>query len=199
MDRSQDRIGLALGVPARRINEIVLGKRGITDDTALRLARYFKMSPQFWFGLQMDYELDLAQDMLKGGLEREVIPMTVAVAVSYILVTLIPLLYPTYVSFRTRQFLPRRLLFVGIVAALSYGIESFFLLAIGLPLEAYAVFVAPPLESSGHPYGYSLVSIAEFIKHWGWLFLPIPPAVVSVVLTRYLVTRWARIVEPLWR
>jgi len=45
---SQNRLALALGVPARRINEIVLGKRGITADTALRLARYFKMSPQFW-------------------------------------------------------------------------------------------------------------------------------------------------------
>jgi addiction module HigA family antidote len=77
MRLSQNRLALALGVPARRINEIVLGKRGITADTALRLARYFKMSPQFWLGLQMDYELDLAQDMLEGRLEKEVIPMSV--------------------------------------------------------------------------------------------------------------------------
>jgi len=61
-------------VPARRINEIVLRKRGITADTALRLARYFKMSPQFWLGLQMDYELDVAEDMLEGRLEKEVTP-----------------------------------------------------------------------------------------------------------------------------
>jgi addiction module HigA family antidote len=54
---SQNRLAMALRVPARRINEIVLGKRGITADTALRLARYFKMSPQFWLGLQMDYVL----------------------------------------------------------------------------------------------------------------------------------------------
>jgi addiction module HigA family antidote len=71
---SQNRLALALGVPARRINEIVLGKRGITADTALRLARYFKMSPQFWLGLQMDYELDVAEDMLEGRLEKEVTP-----------------------------------------------------------------------------------------------------------------------------
>jgi addiction module HigA family antidote len=75
MDLSQNRLALALGVPARRINEIVLGKRGITADTALRLARYFKMSPQFWLGLQMDYELDVAEDMLEGRLEKEVTPM----------------------------------------------------------------------------------------------------------------------------
>jgi antitoxin HigA-1 len=76
MGLSQNRLALALGVPARRINEIVLGKRGITADTALRLARYFKMSPQFWLGLQMDYELDVAEDTLEGRLEKEVIPMS---------------------------------------------------------------------------------------------------------------------------
>ena len=76
MGLSQNRLALALGVPARRINEIVLGKRGITADTALRLARYFKMSPQFWLGLQMDYELDVAEDMLEGRLEKEIKPMS---------------------------------------------------------------------------------------------------------------------------
>ncbi len=51
---SQNRAALDIGVPARRINEIVLGKRSITADTALRLARYFGTSPQFWMGLQKD-------------------------------------------------------------------------------------------------------------------------------------------------
>jgi addiction module HigA family antidote len=77
MGLSQNRLALALGVPARRINEIVLRKRGITADTALRLARYFKMSPQFWLGLQMDYELDVAEDTLEGRLEKEITPMSV--------------------------------------------------------------------------------------------------------------------------
>jgi addiction module HigA family antidote len=49
-------------VSPRRINEIVNSKRSITADTALRLAKYFQMSPQFWLGLQMDYELDLEKD-----------------------------------------------------------------------------------------------------------------------------------------
>ena len=78
MGLTQNRLALALGVPARRINEIVLGKRGITADTALRLARYFKMSPQFWLGLQMDYELDVAEDTLEGKLEKEIAPMSAA-------------------------------------------------------------------------------------------------------------------------
>ncbi|HQO36857.1 MAG TPA: HigA family addiction module antitoxin, partial [bacterium] len=64
MNLSQTRVARNLGVPPRRINEIVLGKRGITADTALRLARYFGMSPEFWLGLQMDYELDIETDRL---------------------------------------------------------------------------------------------------------------------------------------
>ena len=76
MGLSQNRLAISLGVPARRINEIVLGKRSITADTALRLARYFKMSPQFWLGLQMDYELDVAEDLLERRIEKEVTPMS---------------------------------------------------------------------------------------------------------------------------
>ncbi len=76
MDLSQNKLAIALRVPARRVNEIVLGKRRITADTALRLARYFSMSPQFWLGLQMDYELDVAEDALEAKIEREIIPMS---------------------------------------------------------------------------------------------------------------------------
>ncbi len=69
---SQNRVALDIRVPARRINEIVLGKRGITPDTALRLAKYFNMSPKFWLGLQMDYELDVAEDKIAEKIESEV-------------------------------------------------------------------------------------------------------------------------------
>jgi addiction module HigA family antidote len=78
MGLSQNRLALDMGVPPRRINEIVLGKRSITADTALRLGRYFGMSPQFWLGLQMDYDLDLAADALESRLEREVKPYALA-------------------------------------------------------------------------------------------------------------------------
>ena len=78
MNLSQNRVALAMGVPPRRINEIVLGKRSITADTALRLGRYFGVSPQFWLGLQMDYDLDVTSDTLAQRLEREVRPYTLA-------------------------------------------------------------------------------------------------------------------------
>jgi addiction module HigA family antidote len=57
LEMSQTKLAKAIGVPPRRINEIVLGKRAITADTDLRLARYFKMSEGFFLGLQNDYEL----------------------------------------------------------------------------------------------------------------------------------------------
>ena len=69
---SQNRLALAIGVPARRINEIVLGRRGITADTALRLARFFGNSPQFWLGLQTDYDLDVTRRSLGSRLARDV-------------------------------------------------------------------------------------------------------------------------------
>ncbi len=75
LELSQNKLALALHVPARRINEIVLGRRGITADTALRLARYFDMSPQFWLGLQMDFELDIAEDASEERIQREIRPM----------------------------------------------------------------------------------------------------------------------------
>lgn len=59
---TQNRLAVAIGVPPRRINEIVHGKRGITADTALRLERYFGVSAQFWLNLQTRFELDLAED-----------------------------------------------------------------------------------------------------------------------------------------
>ncbi|HEU4825781.1 MAG TPA: HigA family addiction module antitoxin [Dongiaceae bacterium] len=74
MELSQYALAQSTGVPPRRINEIVLGKRSISADTALRLGRYFGMEPQFWLNLQSRYDLDVAKDELGKRLEREVRP-----------------------------------------------------------------------------------------------------------------------------
>jgi len=81
MNLSQSRLALDIGVHPRRINEIVLGKRSVTADTALRLARYFGNSPQFWLGLQAEHDLDVAEDLLGDRLDREVRTHTTPVAV----------------------------------------------------------------------------------------------------------------------
>jgi antitoxin HigA-1 len=69
MGLSQNQLAQAIGVPPRRINEIVLGKRGITADTALRLAKAFGTSVQFWMGLQDEYELREAKAKIGDALE----------------------------------------------------------------------------------------------------------------------------------
>ena len=72
MGISQYRLAKDISVPARRINEIVHGKRAITADTALRLSRYFGMSDRFWLNLQTAYDLEVERDHLAGRLQKEV-------------------------------------------------------------------------------------------------------------------------------
>jgi len=72
MGISQYRLAKDISVPPRRINEIVHGKRAITADTALRLGRFFKMSPQFWLNLQTRYDLEVTEDLLADRLVKEV-------------------------------------------------------------------------------------------------------------------------------
>ena len=72
MSISQYRLAKDISVPARRINEIVHGKRSIAADTALRLGKFFNMTPQFWMNLQSRYDLEIAEDKLIGRLENEV-------------------------------------------------------------------------------------------------------------------------------
>ena len=72
MGLSQNKLALNIGVPPRRINEIVLEKRRITADTALRLSKFFSMSAEFWLGLQTQFDLDVASDELGDRLDKEV-------------------------------------------------------------------------------------------------------------------------------
>ena len=72
MGISQYRVAKDISVPPRRINEIVLGKRAITPDTALRLSRYFGLSERFWMNLQTRYDIEVEKDRLQNRLEREV-------------------------------------------------------------------------------------------------------------------------------
>ena len=75
-DLSQNALARALNVPPRRINEIVMEKRSITADTALRLARFFNTTAELWTGLQADYDLRLARYETAQQIERDVAPLT---------------------------------------------------------------------------------------------------------------------------
>jgi antitoxin HigA-1 len=71
---SVNKLALSLGVPATRMGEIVNGRRAITPDTALRLARFLGTTPEFWMGMQAEYELEVAKDKLSAEIERTVRP-----------------------------------------------------------------------------------------------------------------------------
>jgi addiction module HigA family antidote len=73
---TQYRLAKSIGVPQRRIGEIIAGKRSVTADTALRLARFFGTDAQSWVNLQAHYDLEIAKERLEGRLEKEVTPMT---------------------------------------------------------------------------------------------------------------------------
>jgi addiction module HigA family antidote len=73
---TQYRLAKSIGVPQRRISEIVAGKRAITADTALRLSRFFGTDAQSWVNLQAHYDLENTKEKLEGRLEKEVTPMT---------------------------------------------------------------------------------------------------------------------------
>lgn len=75
---SQNQLGRDLGVSPRRVNEIVHGNRSVTADTALRLSAYFGNSASFWLGLQMDYNLDIAEDALSKRIHKEVHQLAIA-------------------------------------------------------------------------------------------------------------------------
>jgi len=74
---SSNRLALDLRVPATRITEIVNQRRGITADTALRLARYFRMTAEFWMNMQSQYDLEIAADSALQTIERDVVPLPV--------------------------------------------------------------------------------------------------------------------------
>jgi addiction module HigA family antidote len=78
MGISQNKLGRDLGVSPRRVNEIIHGKRSVTADTALRLSVYFGTSASFWMGLQMDYDLYVAEATLSAKIHKEVHQLAIA-------------------------------------------------------------------------------------------------------------------------
>ena len=75
---SVNQLAKALGVTAARLNDIVRGRRGVTADTALRLARYLGTSPEFWLGLQLEYDLRVAEEKVRADIDRQITPRKVA-------------------------------------------------------------------------------------------------------------------------
>nr|AAK01324.1 unknown [uncultured bacterium HB1-14] len=128
----------------------------------------------------------------------DVWPLILA-AIIWWLLSLAPVVYSSYVVVRKNPALPRRLLFIGVVAGLSYGLLVLFLLLVSLPLSAFGVYIAPQLEAAGQlPLaGRWLVTVWRAISDWGWFVVPVVLAISSFKLVRHLAPRWHHVVAGL--
>jgi hypothetical protein len=117
----------------------------------------------------------------------------VAVAIGYFLLSFTPVLWPAYLAYRRRSWLPRPILFVLTVAALVYGVLSFIGFALLLPIQVYGIFVAPSLEMSGLPSGAGLLAVSGFLASYWWLIVPPVYVVITWLVASQVGQRWQHI------
>ena len=121
----------------------------------------------------------------------------VAIAAAYLFVIHSPVLFALAIAWRQRRSMKRRVLFVGSVMVASYGFIVLFLMAVALPVEAFAVFVVPSLKEQGYLENSVVLAAVDFAYEWWWLLLPAAILVSAIFTSRYLANRWNQIVVAL--
>ena len=124
-------------------------------------------------------------------------PATYLMAMAYLIFEASPLIFSSVVAVRHRSTMRRKLLYVGAVSVITYGVFLFLFALIGIPLSAFLVFFVPALKEQGYLQNSYVLSIADFVYRWWWLLLPPALAAVATVVTRYLGKRWNGIVNAL--
>lgn len=114
-------------------------------------------------------------------------------ALGYSLLTLAPVIWPAILARRAGPQMPRRTLFVAVVAVLVYGVFSFLAFVVILPIEVFGIFVAPPLEEAELAYGEQVLSITGFVREYWWLLVPVTQLVLTWRITKHLIGRWSYI------
>lgn len=116
--------------------------------------------------------------------------MIIVIAVVYFIVSFVPVWFPAIRVFRHKARLPRPFLFVGVVSALVYGVFSFLVFVILLPLEAYSIFIAPQLEAAGMEAGGGIRRALDFLISYWWIFVPLVQLVLTWYITSQVGKRW---------
>lgn len=127
----------------------------------------------------------------------KLLALLVAVAAVYLVLAFVPVLWPALRAFRAPRRLPRPWLFVAVVSSVAYGMVAIFVFAVGVPMDAYLVFIAPQLQEAKLPYGAALVPASQFVVDYWWLAAPVVQLLATWYLTRRLSARWERICEAL--
>lgn len=131
------------------------------------------------------------------GFPPQMAAMLIALGVVYFLMSWAPIWWPALAAYRRERSMPRRLLFVVVIACLSYGVFAFLFFALAVPAEMYAIFVAPQLEQLGHPAGRTLLTMLRFLEQYWWLGLPPVLFGTTFFITRKLSSRWVHICATL--
>ena len=135
---------------------------------------------------------------MKHFLAPDVWPL-IAIAIIWWTLSLAPIAYSTLVALRTKPPLPRRVLFVGTVSTLCYGLLVSFLILLSIPLAAFRNYIVPTLaaEDDLTTLDRWLANLSDFISQWGWFVVPLILAATAFYLSRYLSIRWPQIVIAL--
>ena len=118
-------------------------------------------------------------------------------AVGYFLLSFAPVIWPAYRVFRHRPRLDRPVLFIGVVAALVYGVFSFIAFAALLPVEIYGVYIAPSLADAGFFHGSTVLRVSNFFVRYWWLAIPPLQLILTWYVTSRIERRWIRITEAI--
>lgn len=120
----------------------------------------------------------------------------VAIAIAYFVASLAPVWWPAWRAFRRRPSLPRPFLFVGVAAALVYGVSTFFMLAVVLPMSAVRTVIVPELARAGVGYSTLLGHASNLFHKHGWLVIVPVQLVLTAYVTRRLAGRWTYLCAP---
>ena len=111
----------------------------------------------------------------------------------YMVLSWAPLWWPAITTWRQRHVMPRRLLFILVVASISYGVFVLLFFTLAIPFQLYAVYVAPTWEQLGYPTGHFLLTLHSYFESLWWVFLPPTLLAATFLVNRKLALRWTQI------
>ena len=123
--------------------------------------------------------------------------LIVALGVAYFLFSFAPVIWPAWIAFRHKPSMRRPWFFIGLVAALVYGLFSFLAFALLVPVELYGAFVAPSLEAASISYGAPVLAASRFVVRYWWLAVPPIQLLLTWWVCRRLRQRWERVCDAL--